>query len=93
METKIDSCLKMVKKWAESKVSTGQEPPWAWYQYMKLIETVVTIQKGRAAVTPISANSPRGESRQRASRPKEGGVVRLDKPRRRRRNDDPPLPM
>ena len=35
--------LESVRDWAKAKVKAGQEPPWAWYQYMKLIETTETI--------------------------------------------------
>ena len=52
MERRIDKCLVMLKKWAEGRVASGSEPPWAWYQYMKLIETVTAIQLGRASITP-----------------------------------------
>ena len=30
--------LKELKEWAWAKIDRGHEPPWAWYQYMKLIE-------------------------------------------------------
>ena len=52
MERRIDKCLSVLRKWAETRVASGDEPPWAWYQYMKLIETVAAIQVGRASVNP-----------------------------------------
>ena len=27
--------LERVRDWANAKVQSGSEPPWAWYQYMK----------------------------------------------------------
>ena len=57
MERRIDKCLAVLRHWAEKRIATGNEPPWAWYQYMKLIETVAAIQHGRAAVTPGAAGS------------------------------------
>jgi hypothetical protein len=44
--------LRQVRDWAQSKAQGGQEPPWAWYQYMKLIETCDAILAGMAATTP-----------------------------------------
>lgn len=35
--------------WANQKLATGQEPPWAWYQYMKLRETLEAILAGMDA--------------------------------------------
>ncbi len=46
METK----LKEIREWAHGKIATGQEPPWAWYQYMKLIESVDSILSGLKCV-------------------------------------------
>ena len=30
--------LESIRAWAKAKIADGTEPPWAWYQYMKLIE-------------------------------------------------------
>jgi hypothetical protein len=83
--------LGILRKWAESRVATGNEPPWAWYQYMKLIETVAAIQTGRAAVasTPAGALPSGGAARGL----EDDGVSNIDKRRRRRRDDEPPLPL
>lgn len=43
--------LKKVREWAQSKIDAGQEPPWAWYQYMKLIETTDAILASFQATT------------------------------------------
>jgi hypothetical protein len=32
-----------VRQFAKDKIATGAEPPWAWYQYMKLIESADAI--------------------------------------------------
>ena len=50
--------LEQVRAWAIEKLSTGEEPPWAWYQYMKLRETLDAILAGMDAVTPQTASSP-----------------------------------
>jgi hypothetical protein len=53
--------LEKVSRWAQSKIDAGAEPPWAWYQYMKLIETCDAILMGMAA-TATTGSSPRSES-------------------------------
>lgn len=42
--------LDFVLQWAKLKLQAGQEPPWAWYQYMKLVEAIEAIQKGNLQV-------------------------------------------
>ena len=101
MDRRIDQCLALCRDWAEDRVASGNEPPWAWYQYMKLIETVAAIQTSRAAV---SAGEPQAEP-QRVQAPapeppsKRDAVTDIGERRRRRRRDDedddndPSLPM
>lgn len=57
-----------IKLWAKEKIAGGQEPPWAWYQYMKLIETIDAILDSSKCVTKES--SQQSEERQ-------GGHLRL----------------
>jgi len=54
--------LEAVRNWAKEKIASGSEPPWAWYQYMKLIETLDAILGGQACVT-TKESSPQSESR------------------------------
>jgi hypothetical protein len=99
MERRIDKCLELCLHWAEGRVATGNEPPWAWYQYMKLIETVTAIRSSRAAASSSGGGTMR--LREAApSRPKMDPVANIGTQRRRRRRDDddgdegpPPLPM
>ena len=51
MEKGIDKCLTVLRKWAETRIATGTEPPWAWYQYMKLDRNGRGDPVGRASVT------------------------------------------
>jgi hypothetical protein len=44
--------LERVRAWANAKLATGEEPPWAWYQYMKLCETLDAILAGMTATQP-----------------------------------------
>jgi len=46
--------LETVRSWANEKLATGQEPPWAWYQYMKLRETLDAILAGMSVTTTES---------------------------------------
>ena len=52
--------LQKVRDWANEKLATGEEPPWAWFQYMKLRETLDQILAGQDATTslPESAKRP-----------------------------------
>ena len=57
--TRVD--LQKVLNWTNEKLSTGAEPPWAWYQYMKLREALETIMSGMEATMPQKENSPQSE--------------------------------
>jgi hypothetical protein len=61
--------LQRVRDWAHEKIQGGSEPPWAWFQYMKLIETVDAILAGMAATVTM------GSSQQSDQRP--GAHLRL----------------
>jgi hypothetical protein len=39
--------------WASEKRSSGREPPWAWFQYLKLEETLGSLLSGMAASIPL----------------------------------------
>ena len=97
MERRIDRCLELCRHWAEGRVATGNEPPWAWYQYMKLIETVSAIQTSRASASPAGGSRLAVRERPAASHPKKDPVADIGAQRRRRERDDddgePPLPM
>ena len=43
--------LEQIREWANAKIASGQEPPWAWFQYMKLRETLDSILAGMDSVT------------------------------------------
>jgi len=85
--------LERVLKWADEKLTTGNEPPWSWYRYMQLKEAVGAIIQGMDVTRPME------DSPQSSSRP--GGCLRLvdstDSPdSARSRCDRPreiPLPM
>lgn len=85
--------LEKVREWAMQKLATGEEPPWAWYQYMKLRETLDAILAGMDAVTPQTENSPEGAPR-KGTRLRLADATRSPNTARRRRADEPvQLPM
>jgi hypothetical protein len=47
--------LTRVREWAAAKLTTGAEPPWSWYQLMKLNEAIDAILAGMAVVTTESS--------------------------------------
>jgi hypothetical protein len=57
--------LERVREWADSKIASGSEPPFAWYQYMKLVEAADAILGGFKMTMP-------GDSQQSESRPESG---------------------
>lgn len=92
-QTDIDAGLREVLAWAQAKVDTGQEPPWAWYQYMKLIEAIEAIQAGRRAVTQPPEGSRQSEAQAGNDPRQQGEVVELKTPQHHRRNIPTLLPM
>ena len=49
--------LEQMRKWVDDKLAGGSEPPWAWYQYMKLRETIDAIIAGMDATAPIGTGA------------------------------------
>ncbi len=52
--------LQDVRQWAKDKIDGGQEPPWSWYQYMKLVETIDSILGGVECIT-TTENLPQSD--------------------------------
>lgn len=50
--------LTEVRAWAQAKIASNAEPPWAWFQYMKLVENADTILSGMSATTTESSPQP-----------------------------------
>ncbi len=51
----MQSELQKVREWADAKIASGEEPPWAWFQYMKLRETLDAILTGIDSTTTESS--------------------------------------
>ena len=56
--------LQSVLDWADKKLATGAEPPWAWYQYAKLREAVEEVIACLEATTPQTESLPQVGTRQ-----------------------------
>lgn len=54
--------LQRVRDWADEKIATGVEPPWAWFQFMKLREVLDEILAGQAAVKTESLRQSESRS-------------------------------
>jgi len=85
--------LREVRDWAKRKIDSRQEPPWAWYQYMKLVETCDAILAGKGAVTQQTESSPQLEQHQENVIQLAGSTPRQGAARRRPVADPVQLPM
>lgn len=65
--TKAD--LERIRDLAVEKLSTGHEPPWVWYQLMKLREASEALLEGMEATQPTEGLL--------ASEPRRGADLRL----------------
>jgi len=83
--------LNRVREWAQEKISAGSEPPWAWYQYMKLIESVDAILEGMAATT--TENLQQSDARRERRLQLVDSTCQQDTSPRRPVDSKVPLPM
>jgi hypothetical protein len=84
--------LERVREWAIEKLTTGAEPPWSWYQHMKLREAIEAILSGMDATQP-KANSPGSDSHRGTSLRLVGGVDSQDSVQSHQDSESIPLPM
>lgn len=70
--------LQQVRDWADAKIATGAEPPWAWFQYMKLREVLDQMLAGMDATTVVIVPE---DSPQEALRPGNGHLRLVDSTR------------
>jgi hypothetical protein len=80
--------LERVRDWAIAKINEGSEPPWSWYQLMKLREAVEAILAGMAVTQPM-------EDSQRPERRRGGGLRLVDSTDQQDSAQDhqPPIPL
>jgi len=53
--------LSNLLEWSKEKVRDISQPPWAFYQYMKLTETAEAILKGMASTLPTPVDLLKSE--------------------------------
>ena len=78
--------MRALKEWAIERMTTGTQTPWAWFQFMKLLEVLDTFIEAR---DEVEAAPKRREPTKRAPRSKSypENVVQLDPAIRRRALD------
>ena len=69
--------LERCRDWAVEKVTTGNEPPWSWYQHMKLREALDAILAGMDVTQP-TGDLPGSRSHQGNGPQQAAGVARQD---------------
>jgi len=84
--------LERVREWVIEKLATGSEPPWSWYQHMKLREALDAILMGMDATQPM-ADSLGSASRRGGGLRLVGGVDSPSSARRHPETPAVPLPM
>lgn len=52
--------LRRLREWAQEQIRGEGTPPWAWYQYVKLMETIDAIVAGRESVIRTESLLPEG---------------------------------
>lgn len=48
--------LERVREWALQRLAAGSEPPWSWYQLMKLREAIDALLEGMAVTQPMAGS-------------------------------------
>ncbi len=84
--------LEQIREWAQKKIQDGHEPPWAWYQYMKLVETVAAILAGMKVTNP-KENLPRSVQHQGTSLRLVESTCQKDTSRSHQDTEEPQMPM
>jgi hypothetical protein len=91
MTTVTKDELATVLEWAKEKAQEGNQPPWAFYEYMKLTDALQSIIKGIESSSP-TVNLPLSVERQGNVLRLSGTISRQDTPPHRQCIDDLPLP-
>lgn len=85
--------LERVRDWAKDKLQGDSEPPWAWYQYMKLVETTDAILDGMAATSPTASLQQSAPRQEMPLRLVEATYPQDTAQSRRARRHPPQMPM
>lgn len=75
--------MRALKEWAIERMTTGTQTPWAWFQFMKLIEVIDTFLDAEEDAGLHERRPPPAKRSSRA-KPLAGNVVSLDVAMRQR---------
>ena len=50
--------LDLARLWSREKIRQGSEPPWSWYQHMKLIEAIDALLEQMEETSPSASERP-----------------------------------
>jgi hypothetical protein len=85
--TTPEAQMRALKEWAVDRMTKGTQTPYAWFQFMKLLEVLdAFLEAGDDAGLrdPMPVTPPATAKRSRKSPPLPSNVVRLDPEMRRR---------
>ncbi len=74
--------MRALKEWAIDRMTAGTQTPWAWFQFMKLIEVIDTFLDADDA--GLHERRPPSAKRSPRAKPLAGNVVSLDAAMRQR---------
>jgi len=77
----------------EERLKTGEEPPWSWFQLMKLKETLQQVLQSMDATTRQTENLPQSDLHLETPLRLVDSKYLLDAAQRHRDTSDPILPM
>jgi hypothetical protein len=80
-----DAQMRALKAWAIERMTAGTQTPWAWFQFMKLLEVLDTFIEAGDEVEATS--KPREAAKRTRAKPLAENVVHLDPGVRRRALD------
>jgi hypothetical protein len=63
--------LQRLRTWADTKIAAGQEPQWAWYQFMKLreaLDAIVGQMEAESVALEMAASIPLAQDAERGPR-------------------------
>jgi hypothetical protein len=81
--TTPEAQMRALKEWAVDRMTTGTQTPFAWFQFMKLLEVIDTfLEAGDDAGLQDRPRRPAPKRQQRA-KPLPENVVSLDRMRQR----------
>lgn len=85
--------LSEVRSEVAERLASGEEPPWAWFNLMKLQEALDQVLEGLKAVSPQTGSLQQSDSRQETLLQLVDSKYLQDTSQRRSDSEHPQLPM